>query len=41
MARKKAKAIPGPDQPAKDGTEWELASQWAKGWKFLVLVQKS
>jgi putative membrane protein len=35
MARKKAKALPGPDQPTKDGTEWELASQWAQGWKFL------
>ncbi|MCA8902342.1 MAG: YcjF family protein [Hyphomonas sp.] len=27
-----AKAIAG---PAPDGIEWELASQWAKGWKFL------
>ncbi|KJS26141.1 MAG: hypothetical protein VR75_08575 [Hyphomonadaceae bacterium BRH_c29] len=30
-----AKAITGPAQPAKDGAGWELASQWAQGWKFL------
>lgn len=30
-----AKAITGPVQPAKDGAGWELASQWAQGWKFL------
>jgi hypothetical protein len=30
-----AKAIMGPAQPAKDGAGWELASQWAQGWKFL------
>ncbi|MEZ5952826.1 MAG: YcjF family protein [Hyphomonas sp.] len=35
MAQKKAKAIAGPASQAKDGVEWELASQWAKGWKFL------
>lgn len=39
MAQTKAKAIAGPAQPPKDGpkdgVEWELASQWAKGWKFL------
>jgi hypothetical protein len=30
-----AKAIAGPAQQPKDGVEWELASQWAQGWKFL------
>ena len=30
-----AKAIAGPAQQPKDGVEWELASQWARGWKFL------
>ena len=30
-----AKAIEGPAQPEKDRVEWELASQWAQGWKFL------
>jgi hypothetical protein len=41
MARKKAKAVSGPVQPEndkvadKDKIEWELASQWAQGWKFL------
>ncbi|MEZ5997490.1 MAG: YcjF family protein [Hyphomonas sp.] len=35
MARKQAKAIAGPASQAKDGVEWELASQWARGWKYL------
>ena len=29
-----AKAIAGP-APSKDGVEWELAAQWAQGWKFV------
>ncbi len=30
-----AKAIAAPAPQPKDGVEWELASQWAQGWKFL------
>lgn len=35
MGRNTAKAISGPALPPKDGVEWELASQWARGWKVL------
>jgi len=30
-----AKAIAGPASPAKDGTQWELAAQWAQGWRVV------
>ncbi len=30
-----AKAIAGTDSPAKDGTQWELAAQWAQGWRVV------
>lgn len=30
-----AKAIAAPAPQPKDSVEWELASQWAQGWKFL------
>ena len=30
-----AKAIAAPAPQPKDGVEWELASQWTQGWKFL------